>query len=227
MSALRFDFISALPDSFESVLNTGILRIAQEKKLVEFNIHNLHDYSDNKFGHIDDTPYGGGAGMIIKCQPIFDCINELKSEREYDEIIFVTPEGEMFDQQIANELSLKKNIIILSGRYKGIDQRIRDSLITREISVGDYVLSGGELPSMMIADAVTRLIPGSLGDSESALTDSLMDDLLEPPQYTRPAVYDGMKVPEILTSGNHKLIEEWQSKMSKEKTELLRPDLIK
>lgn len=227
MSALRFDFISALPDSFESILNTGILRIAQEKKLVEFNIHNLHDYSDNKFGHIDDTPYGGGAGMLIKCQPIFDCINNLKLERDYDEIIFVTPEGEKFNQQIANELSLKKNIIILSGRYKGIDQRVRDSIITREISVGDYVLSGGELPSLVIADAVTRLIPGSLGDSESALTDSLMDDLLEPPQYTRPAVYEGMKVPEILTSGNHKLIEEWQIKISKEKTALLRPDLIK
>jgi len=227
MSALRFDFLTALPDSFESVLKTGILRIAQEKKLVEFKIHNLHDFSDNKFGHIDDTPYGGGAGMLIKCQPVFDCINKLKKEREYDEVIFVTPEGELFNQSMANELSLKKNIIILSGRYKGIDQRIRDRLITKEISVGDYVLSGGELPSIIIADAVTRLIPGALGDSESALTDSHMDGLLEPPQYTRPAKYDDMQVPEVLMSGNHKMIKEWQHKKSQEKTERLRPDLIK
>lgn len=227
MSAIRFDFLSSLPESFSSVLNTGILRIAQEKELVEFHIHNLHDYSDNKFGHIDDTPYGGGAGMLIKCQPVFDCINKLKDEREYDEIIFVTPEGELFDQSLANELSLKKNIMILSGRYKGIDQRIRDRLITREISVGDFVLSGGELPSLVIADAIARLIPGALGDSESALTDSHMDGLLEAPQYTRPAEFEGMKVPEILTSGNHKLVREWQEQMSKEKTEKLRPDLLK
>ena len=227
MSAIRFDFLSSLPDSFASVLNTGILRIAQEKELVEFHIHNLHDYSDNKYGHIDDTPYGGGAGMLIKCQPVFDCINKLKDERVYDEIIFVTPEGELFDQSLANELSLKKNVMILSGRYKGIDQRIRDMLVTREISVGDFVLSGGELPSLVIADAVARLIPGALGDSESALTDSHMDGLLESPQYTRPAEYEGMKVPEILTSGNHKLVKEWQEKMSKEKTEKLRPDLLK
>ncbi len=227
MCALRIDFLSALPDSFSSVLNTGIIRIAKERGLVEFNIHNLHDYSDNKFGHIDDTPYGGGAGMLIKCQPIFDCINKLKDERKYDEIIFVTPEGELFNQSIAKELSLKKNIIILSGRYKGIDQRIRDRLITREISIGDFVLSGGELPSLVIADAVTRLIPGALGDSESALSDSHMDGLLEPPQYTRPANYEGMKVPDILTSGNHKLVREWQEKAAKEKTKNLRPDMLK
>ena len=227
MSAIRFDFLSSLPESFSSVLNTGILRIAQEKELVEFHIHNLHDYSDNKFGHIDDTPYGGGAGMLIKCQPVFDCINKLKDEREYDEIIFVTPEGELFDQSLANELSLKKNIMILSGRYKGIDQRIRDRLITREISIGDFVLSGGELPSLVIADAIARLIPGALVDSESALTDSHMDGLLEAPQYTRPAEYEGMKVPEVLTSGNHKLVREWQEHTSREKTEKLRPDLLK
>lgn len=227
MCVLRFDFLSALPDSFDSVLSTGILRIAKEKELVEYHIHNLHDYSDNKFGHIDDTPYGGGAGMLIKCQPVFDCINKLKDEREYDEIIFVTPEGQLFDQSLANELSLKKNIIILSGRYKGIDQRIRDRLVTKEISIGDFVLSGGELPSLVIADAITRLIPGALGDSESALTDSHMDGLLESPQYTRPAEYDGMEVPKVLISGNHKLIKEWQDSKSKEKTEKLRPDLLK
>ena len=224
---IRFDFISSLAQSFDSVLNTGILRIAQEKKLVEFHIHNLHDYADNRFGHIDDTPYGGGSGMLIKCQPVFDCINRLKSERDYDEIIFVTPEGKKFNQSVANELSLKGNIIILSGRYKGIDQRIRDKLITLELTIGDYVLSGGELPSLVIADAVTRLIPGALGDSESALTDSLMDDLLEAPQYTRPSVYEGMEVPSELLSGNHKLISDWQNEKSLEKTKKLRPDLLK
>lgn len=227
MNNIRFDFVSSLPDVFHSVLSTGILRIAKEKELAEFNIHNLHDYSDNKFGHIDDTPYGGGAGMLIKCQPIFDCINELKSERDYDEIIFVTPEGETFNQSIANELSLKKNIIILSGRYKGIDQRVRDKLITREISVGDYVLSGGELPSLIIADAVVRLLPGALGDSESALSDSFMDGLLEAPQYTRPAEYDGMEVPKILLSGDHKKIQEWQEQQALEKTKQLKPNLLK
>lgn len=227
MSKIRIDFLSTLPDCFSSVLNTGILRIAQEKNLIDFHIHNLHDYSDNKFGHIDDTPYGGGAGMLIKCQPVFDCINKLKNERDYDEIIYVTPEGKLFDQNMANELSLMKSIIILSGRYKGIDQRIRDSLITREISIGDYVLSGGELPSLVIADAIARLIPGALGDSESALTDSHMDGLLEPPQYTRPAIYNGMEVPKVLTSGNHKLITEWKEKKSREKTNKLRPDMLK
>ena len=154
MNKLRIDFLSALPDSFQSVLNTGILRIASEKELVEYHIHNLHYYSDNKFGHIDDTPYGGGSGMLIKCQPVFDCINELKNQRKYDEIIYLTPEGKKFTQSDANELSLNKSIILLSGRYKGIDQRIRDELITKEISVGDFVLSGGELASLIIADSV-------------------------------------------------------------------------
>jgi tRNA (guanine37-N1)-methyltransferase len=227
MSKLRFDFVSPLPETFDSVLSTGILRIAQGKGLVEFHVHNLHDYSDNKFGHIDDTPYGGGAGMLIKCQPIFDCINKLKSERNYSEIIFVTPEGDNFNQSIANELSLKDNIIILSGRYKGIDQRVRDRLITREVSVGDFVLSGGELPSLVIADAVTRLIPGALGDSESALTDSYMNGLLEAPQYTKPSEYEGMKVPEVLMSGNHKKISEWQEEEAIKKTQKLKPHLLK
>lgn len=226
MSNLRIDFISALPDSFYSILNTGILRIASEKKLVDFHIHNLHDYSDNKFGHIDDTPYGGGSGMLIKCQPVFDCIEKLKNEREYDEIIFLTPEGEQFSQSIANKLSLQKNIILLSGRYKGIDQRIRDELITKEISVGDFVLSGGELASLIIADSVVRLLPGALGDAESALSDSFMNGLLEPPQYTRPQSYKGLEVPKVLTSGNHKEIEIWKEKESLNKTKKLRPDLL-
>jgi tRNA (guanine37-N1)-methyltransferase len=226
MNKLRIDFISALPDSFNSILNTGILRIASEKKLVEYHIHNLHDYSDNKFGHIDDTPYGGGSGMLIKCQPVFDCIDKLKSERNYDEIIFLTPEGEQFSQSIANKLSLQKNIILLSGRYKGIDQRIRDELITKEISVGDFVLSGGELASLIIADSVVRLLPGALGDAESALSDSFMNGLLEPPQYTRPQIYKGLEVPKVLTSGNHKEIENWKEKESLNKTKKLRPDLL-
>ena len=226
MNKLRIDFISALPDSFNSILNTGILRISSEKKLVDFHIHNLHDYSDNKFGHIDDTPYGGGSGMLIKCQPVFDCIEKLKNEREYDEIIFLTPEGEQFSQSIANKLSLQKNIILLSGRYKGIDQRIRDELITKEISVGDFVLSGGELASLIIADSVVRLLPGALGDAESALSDSFMNGLLEPPQYTRPQIYKGLEVPKVLTSGNHKEIENWKEKESLNKTKKLRPDLL-
>ncbi len=226
MNKLRIDFISALPDSFDSILKTGILRIAAEKGLAEYHIHNLHDYSDNKFGHIDDTPYGGGAGMLIKCQPVFDCINELKKQREYDEIIFLTPEGGEYNQTVANELSLNKNIILLSGRYKGIDQRIRDELITREISVGDFVLSGGELASLIIADSVIRLLPGALGDSESALSDSFMDGLLEPPQYTRPQDYKGLLVPSVLTSGNHKEIDKWQQEQSERKTKELRPDLL-
>lgn len=226
MSKIRIDFISALPDSFDSILKTGILRIAAEKGLAEYHIHNLHDYSDNKFGHIDDTPYGGGAGMLIKCQPVFDCINELKNQREYDEIIFLTPEGGEYNQSVANKLSLNKNIILLSGRYKGIDQRVRDELITREISVGDFVLSGGELASLIIADSVIRLLPGALGDSESALTDSFMDGLLEPPQYTRPQDYNGLLVPSVLTSGNHKEINKWQQEQSERKTKELRPDLL-
>ncbi|MFN3194865.1 MAG: tRNA (guanosine(37)-N1)-methyltransferase TrmD [Chlorobiota bacterium] len=223
---MRIDFISALPDSLDSILNTGILRIAAEKNLVEYHIHNLHDYSDNKFGHIDDTPYGGGSGMLIKCQPVFDCIEKLKSERSYDEILFLTPEGEKYNQSIANKISLQKNIILLSGRYKGIDQRIRDELITREISVGDFVLSGGELASLIIADSVVRLLPGALGDAESALSDSFMNGLLEPPQYTRPQNYKGLEVPKVLTSGNHKEIGIWQEKESLAKTKKLRPDLL-
>lgn len=226
MNRLRIDFISALPDSLDSILNTGILRIAAEKNLVEYHIHNLHDYSDNKFGHIDDTPYGGGSGMLIKCQPVFDCIEKLKSERSYDEILFLTPEGEKYNQSIANKISLQKNIILLSGRYKGIDQRIRDELITREISVGDFVLSGGELASLIIADSVVRLLPGALGDAESALSDSFMNGLLEPPQYTRPQNYKGLEVPKVLTSGNHKEIGIWQEKESLAKTKKLRPDLL-
>lgn len=224
---LRIDLISVVPESMISYLNSSIIKIAKEKNLVEINLHNLHNYSENKWGHIDDYPYGGGAGMLIKCEPVFRIIDKLKQERNYDEIIYTAADGEDFNQKTANELSLKNNLIILAGHYKGIDQRIRDSLITKEISIGNFVLSGGELPAMIITDSIVRLIPGVIGDAKSALDDSFQDNLLEPPQFTRPADFRGMKVPEILLSGNHKKIEEWQFKTALEKTKKLKPDLLK
>lgn len=223
---LNIDVITAHPSMFYSVLNTSILKIAQEKKIVEINLHNLHDYANDRFKHIDDTPYGGGAGMIIKCEPVFKCIEKLLEERRYDEIIYLTADGDPLNQKIANELSLKKNIIILAGHYKGIDQRIRDKLITKEISIGDYVLSGGELPAMVLIDSVVRLVPGVLGNSESALEDSFQNGLLEPPYYTKPADFRGMKVPEVLLSGNHKEINHWREEQAILKTKKRRPDLI-
>ena len=191
METIRIDIITAFTDMLESVINTSMIRIAQEKGIVNIVLHNLHDYADNKFKHIDDAPFGGGAGMLIKCQPVFACIEKLKSERDYDEIIFMAADGKTLNQSIANELSLKQNLIILAGHYKGIDQRIREELITLEISIGDYVLSGGELPALVLTDAIVRLIPGVLGDSESALEDSFMDGLLEAPFYTKPADFRG------------------------------------
>ncbi len=223
---LRIDLITAFPDMFKPVLETSIMRIAKEKGFVSFHIHNLHDYADNKFRHIDDSPYGGGAGMIIKCQPVFACIKKLTLERKYDEIIYMSADGVPLKQSKANELSLCRNIIILAGHYKGIDQRIRDRLITKEISIGDYVLSGGELPALVLTDAIVRLIPGVLGDAESALDDSFMDGLLEAPYYTKPAVFEGMEVPEVLKNGNHKEITEWKQQKALEKTKLRRPDLL-
>ncbi|ROL61323.1 tRNA (guanosine(37)-N1)-methyltransferase TrmD [Bacteroidetes/Chlorobi group bacterium ChocPot_Mid] len=223
---MRIDIITAFPEMIKSVLETSILKIANEKSLVKYFVHNLHDFADNKFRHIDDTPYGGGAGMLIKCQPVFKCIESLSSERKYDEIIYMSADGEPLKQAVANELSLCKNLIILAGHYKGIDQRIRDRLITREISIGDYVLTGGELPALVLIDAIVRLIPGVIGDAESALDDSFMDGLLEPPYYTKPAIYKGMQVPEVLRSGNHKEINEWKQQMAMEKTQKRRPDLL-
>ncbi len=223
---MTIDVITAHPAMFESVLKTSIIKIAQQKKIVKINLHNLHDYADDKFKHIDDTPYGGGAGMIIKCEPVFKCTEKLTEERQYDDIIFMTADGEPLNQRIANEISMKKNIIILAGHYKGIDQRIRDSLVTREISIGDYVLSGGELPAMVLIDAVVRLVPGVLGNSESALEDSFQNGLLEAPYYTKPANFRGMKVPEVLLSGNHKEISQWREQQSLLKTLERRPDLI-
>lgn len=226
MNKLRIDIISAVPESFDSFINASIVKKARDNDKAEIIIHNLHDYSENQWGHIDDYPFGGGAGMLIKCEPVFRIIEKLKSEREYDEIIYTAPDGELLNQSTANKLSLSKNLIILAGHYKGVDQRIRDALITKEISVGDYVLSGGELPALVITDAIVRLLPGVLGNSESALEDSFQDGLLEPPQYTRPAEYRNMKVPDILLGGNHKKIIEWQYEQAYLKTKSIRPDLL-
>lgn len=224
---MKIDIIAAIPESIQSYLKFSIIKNAQEKGLIQINLHNLHDYSGNKWRRIDDYPFGGDAGMVIQCEPVFNCIEKLKSGTNYDEIIYLTPDGELFNQKIANELSLKTNLIFLAGHYKGIDQRIRDRLITREISVGDYVLTGGELPALIVLDAITRLLPGVIGDVTSALNDSFQDGLLEPPIYTRPSNYRGMEVPRVLLSGNHKEIEEWKYQQALEKTKKLRPDMLK
>jgi tRNA (guanine37-N1)-methyltransferase len=226
ISLIRIDLVAAVPEAFESVINTSIIKNARSKGIVEIFIHNLHDYASDRYRHIDDYPYGGGAGMIIECEPVFKCIEELTSNRKYDEVIYTSADGKKLDQDTANELSLYKNIIILAGHYKGIDQRIRDILVTREISIGDYVLSGGELPALVILDAIVRLLPGVIGDAESALDDSFQSGLLEPPQYTRPADFRGLKVPEILLGGNHAEIKKWQHEQALEKTKTRRPDLI-
>lgn len=212
---------------FESPLGCSILKRAQQKGLVEFGVHNLRDYSTNKHRKVDDYPFGGEAGMVMQIEPIDRCIAALKAERDYDEVIFTSPDGELFDQPMANSMSMLNNIIILCGHYKGIDYRIREHLITREISVGDYVLTGGEMPAIIISDAIVRLIPGAIGDEQSALSDSFQDNLLAPPVYTRPADYNGWKVPEILLSGNEARISEWRHEQAVERTRRLRPDLLK
>lgn len=224
---LRIDLISAVPDLLKNPVSYSIVKIAQKKGLLEINIHNLRDFSTDRHRKIDDYPYGGGAGMVITPQPVFDCIEQLTSERSYDEIIFMSPDGELFNQQKANTLSLKRNIIILCGHYKGVDQRIRDIAVTREYSIGDVVLSGGELPALMVVDAIARLLPGVLGDAESALTDSFQDDLLDAPVYTRPAEFRGRKVPDVLTSGDHEKVKAWRKQQAIDKTRQLRPDLYK
>ncbi|MCI6643494.1 MAG: tRNA (guanosine(37)-N1)-methyltransferase TrmD [Alloprevotella sp.] len=223
---MRIDIITVLPEMLEGFVNNSILARAQKKGLVEIVVHQLRDYSTDKFRRVDDYPYGGFAGMVIQCQPIDECISALLAEREYDEIIFTSPDGQTFDQPMANELSLKKNIIILCGHYKGIDFRIREHLITKEISVGDYVLTGGEIAAAAIADAVVRLVPGVLSDEQSALSDSFQDNLLAAPVYTRPAEYKGWKVPEVLLSGHAAKIHEWEMAQSLERTKRLRPDLL-
>ena len=223
---LRIDIITVLPELLDSFVNQSILQRAQKKGLVEICVHNLRDYTEDKHKRVDDYPYGGFAGMVMQCQPIDACISKLKSERDYDEIIFTSPDGEQFNQPIANELSLKKNIIILCGHYKGVDYRIREHLITRELSIGDYVLTGGEIAAAAITDAVTRIVPGVIGDDQSALSDSFQDNLLAAPIYTRPAEYKGWKVPEILLSGHDAKIKDWELAQALERTQRLRPDLL-
>ena len=224
---MRIDIITVLPEMLEGPLNCSILERAKKKGLVEIEVHNLRDYTVNKHRKVDDYPFGGEAGMVMTIQPIDACISKLKSERDYDEVIFTSPDGETFNQPIANSLSLLENIIILCGHYKGVDYRVREHLVTRELSIGDYVLTGGELPAAVIADAVVRLIPGVIGDEQSALSDSFQDNLLAPPVYTRPADYNGWKVPEILLSGHEAKISEWRHTTALERTRMLRPDLLK
>jgi tRNA (guanine37-N1)-methyltransferase len=224
---LRIDIISAVPGLLESPLGQSIPKRATDKKLAEIHIHNLHEYGLGKYRQIDDYPFGGGAGMVLMPEPLSNLIEKLKAERQYDEIVYTSPDGDRFEQGIANALSLKQNIIIICGHYKGIDQRIRDMYVTREISLGDFVLSGGEIAAAAIADAVIRLLPGVLGNEESALSDSFQDGLLAPPLFTRPEIFKDRKVPAILMSGDHKKIETWRLEQSLERTQKLRPDLYK
>lgn len=223
---MRIDIITVLPEMLEGFVQQSILQRAQKKGLVEVHIHNLRDYTEDKHKRVDDYPYGGFAGMVMACQPIDSCISSLTKERHYDEIIFTSPDGEQFNQPMANSLSLCENIIILCGHYKGIDYRIREHLITKEISIGDYVLTGGEIAAAAITDAVIRIIPGVIGDEQSALSDSFQDNLLAAPIYTRPADYKGWKVPEILLSGHEAKIKDWELAQSYERTQRLRPDLL-
>ena len=222
---MRIDIITLLPELLESPLNYSIVKRAREKNLVEINIINLRDFALDKYKSVDDYAFGGGAGMVMMIEPVFRAIEKLKGERDYDEIIYTSPDGEKFSQKMANRLSLLNNIIILAGHYKGIDQRIREHLITREISIGDYVLSGGEIPAAVITDAIVRLLPGAMSDEQSALSDSFQDDLLAPPVYTRPSDFRGWKVPDILLSGHASNIDKWRHEQSVERTHKLRPGL--
>lgn len=224
---MRIDIISGIPKMLESPLKESIIKQAKKKKLVDIHVHDLRDYTRDKHQTIDDTPFGGGAGMILKPEPIFACIESLKKKRTYDEIIYVTADGKPFSQKTANDLSLKKNLLILCGHYKGVDERVRTTLVTKEISIGDYVLTGGELAALVITDAIVRLIPGVLGDGESLLSDSFQENLLDAPWYTRPAEFRGLKVPEVLLSGNHKEIETWRHHERVRKTQTRRKDLLK
>lgn len=223
---MRIDIITVLPELLDGPLNNSILKRAQDKGLAEIVVHNLRDYTLDKHRRVDDYPFGGEAGMVMQIEPVDRAISHLKEQRNYDEVIFTSPDGELFDQPMANSLSMLDNIIILCGHYKGIDYRIREHLITREISVGDYVLTGGELPAAIIADAVVRLIPGAIGDEQSALSDSFQDNLLAPPVYTRPAEYKGWRVPDILLSGHQRKIDEWKHEQAIERTRRLRPGLL-
>ena len=223
---MRIDIITIFPDFFKNTLDFSIIKKAQEKKIVDFHIHNLRDYSENKQKSIDDYQFGGGAGMVMNIQPIYNCINNLKIKRKYDEVIYLTPDGEKLNQSLCNSLSLNQNIILLCGHYKGIDHRIREHLITKEVSIGDYVITGGELAACILSDAIVRLIPGVISDETSALYDSFQDNMLPPPIYTRPSDFNGWKVPEVLLSGNQSEIEKWRDKKAMERTNKLRPDLL-
>ena len=224
---MRIDIISVVPELIKGFFDYSIIKRAIDKQLVEVYFHNLHDYANNAYRQVDDYQFGGGAGMVMMIEPIDKCITTLKAERRYDEVIFLTPDGETLQQKTANKLSLSENLIILCGHFKGVDQRVRDHFITKEISIGDYVLSGGELGAAVLCDAVIRLIPGVLSDETSALTDSFQDNLLAPPVYTRPANYKGWEVPEVLTSGNTPKIEQWREEMAYQRTKERRPDLLK
>lgn len=223
---MRIDIITIFPEMFDGPFSHSIIKRAQAKGLAEIYLHNLRDYSENKHRKVDDYPFGGGAGMVMMIQPIVKCIDTLLNERNYDEIIFMTPDGELFDQPRANQLSMATNIIIMCGHYKGIDERIREHYFTLELSIGNYVLTGGELAAAVVSDAVIRLIPGVLSDETSALSDSFQDNLLSPPVYTRPADYNGWKVPDVLISGNEKEIKKWQHERAIERTQLRRPDML-
>ena len=223
---IRIDLLSVVPQTFDSVLGSSIIARAQATGYVEIVVHNLHDHGLGKYRQVDDSPCGGGAGMILRPEPIFTCVEALQSDREYDEVIYLTPDGERFTQKSANRLSMARNLIMIAGHYRGIDQRVRDRLVTREISIGDYVLTGGELPALVLTDAIVRLLPGVIGDSESALGDSFQDDLLDAPWYTKPATWRDMEVPEVLLSGDHARVEEWRHRKAVEKTESRRPDLL-
>ncbi len=223
---MRIDIITVLPELLQSPLNYPILKRAQDKKLVEIVVHNLRDYSLDKHRRVDDYPFGGEAGMVMQIEPVDRAITQLKSERNYDEVIFTTPDGERFDQPMANRLSMAGNLIILCGHYKGIDYRIREHFVTKEVTIGDYVLTGGELAAAIMCDAIVRLIPGAIGDEQSALSDSFQDNLLAPPVYTRPAEYKGWRVPDVLLSGHQRKIDEWKHEQSLERTRRLRPDLL-
>lgn len=222
---MRIDILTVLPQIVEGPLSESIIKRAKEKGLAEIHVHNLREYSLKKHKNTDDYPYGGGAGMVMSIEPISRCIEKLKSERSYDEIIFMTPDGKTLVQNVVNELSLKTNLMILAGHYKGIDERIRDQYITREISIGDYVLTGGELPAAILSDAIIRVIPGVIGDETSALSDSFQDGLLSPPVYTRPSEFKGWKVPDILLSGDDKKVDEWRHQQALDRTKKRRPDL--
>jgi tRNA (guanine37-N1)-methyltransferase len=223
---MRIDVVTGFPRLLESPLNESILSLARDKKLVEIVVHDLRDYTTDRHRTIDDTPYGGGAGMVLKPEPVFACIETLRRDRSYDEVIYVSADGEPYTQKLANRLSLSANLLLLCGHYKGIDERIRETLVTREVSIGDYVLTGGELPALVVIDSVVRLIPGVLHDGESLLDDSFQEDLLGTPQYTRPAEFRGMKVPEVLLSGNHAEIARWRAEQQVERTRVRRNDLL-